>query len=216
MLLSKSWKFLGSDSELYKLQTLSLKILNFKIFFKNNTWSLPSIWSMEELLKVYCCFFHLQDAQTNKQNTNRVFPRTPWMRFTRERTFFPALWTDKNPTLEQKWLCNKQILIRYHEKLNLSVQKYWKDKMQGLQNIKCIPLGHTSRFHPLLMVAEICCETRFRRSQNALYVSVKDEHFFLFILTILLRKCFEYAHITRDWICFESGLDYQSPKWIYN
>ena len=125
------------------------------------------------------------------------FTRTPWMRFTRERTFFPALWTDKNPTLEQKWLCNKQILIRYHEKLNLSVQKYWKDKMQGLQNIECMSLGHTSRFHLFIMVAEICCETRFWRSRDALYVSVKDKHFFSFykiIKTIFLRKCFEYAH----------------------
>ena len=160
-----------------------------------------------------------------------MFPRTPWMRFTRESTFFPALWTDKlcdkaaktgkkNPRLEQKWLCNKQILIRCHEKLNLSVQKCWKDKMLGLQNIRCIPLGHTSRFHPFLMVAEICCKTCFRRSRNTLYVSVKDEHFFSFYIiiktilkTILLRKCFEYVHaITRDWIYFESGLDCQSPK----
>ena len=149
------------------------------------------------------------------------------MRFTRERTFFPPLWTDKlcnkaaitskkTPTVEQKWLCNKQILIRYHEKLNLSVQKYWKDKMQGLQNIKCIPLGHTSRFHSFIMVAEICCETRFWRSRNTLYVSVKDEHFFLFyiiIKTILLRKCIECARtITKNWIYFESGLYCQSPK----
>ena len=47
---------------------------------------------------------------------------------------FAALSTDKccdkaaktskeNLTLEQKWLCNKQILIRCHEKLNLSVEK---------------------------------------------------------------------------------------------
>ena len=158
-----------------------------------------------------------------------MFPPTPWRRFTRARTFFPALWTDKfcdkaantskkNPTLEQKWLSNKQILIRCHEKLNLSVQKCWKDKMQGLQNIKCIPLGHTSRFPPFIMVAEICCETRFRHSRNTLYVSVKDEHFLYIILkTILLRKCFEYAHIiTRNWIYFESGLDCQSLKQIYN
>ena len=87
----------------------------------------------------------------------------------------------KIPTLEQKWLCNKQIIIRCHEKLNLSVQKCWKDKMQGLQNIKCIPLGRTSWFHPFIMVAEICCATRFWRSRNILYVSVKDEHFFLSI-----------------------------------
>ena len=53
--------------------------------------------------------------------------------------------------------------------------------MQGLQNIKCIPLGHTSRFQPFLMVAEICCKTRFQRSQNTLDVSVKDKQFFLFI-----------------------------------
>ena len=81
----------------------------------------------------------------------------------------------------QKWLCNKQILIRCHEKLNLSGKKYWKDKKQGLHNIKCIPLGHTSRFHPFLMVEETCCKTRFRRSRDTLNVSVKDEQFFLFI-----------------------------------
>ena len=117
-----------------------------------------------------------------------MFPQTPWMRFTVERTFFPTLWTDKfcdkttktskkNPTPKQRWLCNKQILTRCHEKLNLSVQKFWKDKMQGLQNIKCIPIGHTSRFHLFIMVAEICCDTRFRRSRDTLYFSVKDEHF---------------------------------------
>ena len=53
--------------------------------------------------------------------------------------------------------------------------------MQGLQNIKCIPLGRASQFHPFIMVAEMCCVTRFWRSRNTLYVSVKDEHFFLFI-----------------------------------
>ena len=32
--------------------------------------------------------------------------------------------------------------------------------------------------------------------------------FYIIIKTILLRKCFEYAHtITGDWIYFESGLD---------
>ena len=118
-----------------------------------------------------------------------MFPQTPWMRFTMERTFLPALWTDnfcdkaaktskKNPTPEQRWLCNKQILIKDHEKLNFSVQKFWKDKMQGLQNAKYIPLGRTSRFHPLIMVAEICCKTRFRSSRDNPYISVKDEHFF--------------------------------------
>ena len=137
-------------------------------------------------------FFIYKTLKQKNKKTNRVFPRTPWMRFTRERTFFPELWTDKfcdkaaklvkkTSTLEQKWLCNKQIPISCHEKLNLSFQKYWKDKMQGLHNIKCIPLGHTWRFNPFLIVAEICCETRFRRSRNILYVSVKDEHFFLFI-----------------------------------
>ena len=46
------------------------------------------------------------------------------MRFTRETTFFPSLGTDKfcdkaainskkKTTLEQKWLYDKQILIRY-------------------------------------------------------------------------------------------------------
>ena len=121
----------------------------------------------------------------------------------------------KKPTFEQKWLYNKQILIRCYVKLDLSVQKYWKDKIQGLQNIKCIPLGHTSRFHPLLMVVEICCETRFRRSQNTICFCKRWTFFSFYIIikTILLRKCFEYAHtITRDWICFESGLDCQSPK----
>ena len=126
----------------------------------------------------------------------------------------------KIPTLEQKWLCNKQILSRCHEKLNLSVQKCWKDKMQALQNIKCIRLGHTSRFPPFIVVAEICCETRFRASTEHSICFCKRWTFFSFyiiIKTILLRKCFEYAHtITRDWIYFESGLDCQSPKQIYN
>ena len=37
--------------------------------------------------------------------------------------------------------------------------------------------------------------------------------FYIIIKTVLLRKCFEYAHtITRDWIYFESGLDCQSPN----
>ena len=144
-----------------------------------------------------------------------MFPRTPWMRFTRESTFFPALWTDKlcdkaaktgkkNPRLEQKWLCNKQILIRCHEKLNLSVQKCWKDKMQGLQNIKCIPLGRTLRFHQLIMMAEICGETRFRLSQNTIcFYKRWTFSFYVMIKIILLRRCFEYAHtITREWIYF--------------
>ena len=63
----------------------------------------------------------------------------------------------------------KEILIRCHEKiheLNLSVQKCWKDKMQGLQNIMSIPLGHTSRFHSFIMAAEICCETYFWRQRK--------------------------------------------------
>ena len=92
--------------------------------------------------------------------------------------------------------------------------------MQGLHNIKCIPLGHTSRFPPFIMVAEKCCETRFRRSRNTLCVPIKDEHFLPFYIitkAVLLRKCFEYAHtITGDWIYFESGLDCQSPKQIFN
>ena len=127
---------------------------------------------------------------------------------------FEASWTDKHCdkpaktskkslTLEQRWLCNKQILIRCHEKLNLSVQKCWKDKMQGLHNIKCIPLGHTSRFPPFILVAEKCCETRFRRSRNTLYVSIcfykrwTFLSFYIIIKTILFRKCFEYAHSYR-------------------
>ena len=160
--------------------------------------------------------------------------RTLWMCFPRERIFFVALWTDefcdkaaktskKNSMLEQKWLCNKQILIRCLEKLNLSVQKFgkkfWKDKMQGLQNIKCILVGYTSWFHLFIMVTELCCETCFWHSWNTRYVSVKVEHFFFYIIinTILLKKCFEYAHtIIRDWICCKSVLDSQSPKQIYN
>ena len=40
----KNWHdIFGSDSELYKLQTLSLEKNNLKSCFKNNTWSLPSI-----------------------------------------------------------------------------------------------------------------------------------------------------------------------------
>ena len=51
LLLYKNWRILEPDSELCKLQTLSLE-KKIKIFFKNNTWTLPSIWSIEELLKV--------------------------------------------------------------------------------------------------------------------------------------------------------------------
>ena len=112
--------------------------------------------------------------------------------FYQGKDIFAALWKDrfcdkaaktskKNLILKQKWLCNKQILIRCHEKLNLSVQTCWKDKVQGLQNIKCIPSGHTSRFPPFILMAEKCCETFLRHSRNIQYVSIKDEHFFLFI-----------------------------------
>ena len=52
------------------------------------------------------------------------------MRFTMERTLRTDKFCDKAiktsnkiPTLEQKWLCNKQILIRCHEKFNLLVQR---------------------------------------------------------------------------------------------
>ena len=73
--------------------------------------------------------------------------------------------------------------------------------MQGLQNDKCIPLGHTSRFHPFIMVQKYVTKRVFG-AHGTLYVSVKDEQFFYFyiiIKTILLRKCFEYVHpITRD------------------
>ena len=71
-----------------------------------------------------------------------------------------------------------------------------KDKMQGLQNIKCIPLGRTSRFHPFVMVAEICWEARFRRSLNNIFFC-KGWTFFSFYITIkrmFFRKCFEYVH----------------------
>ena len=61
--------------------------------------------------------------------------------------------------------------------------------MQGLQNIECMSLGHTSRFHLFIMVAEICCETHFWRSRNTLYVSVQDGHFFLFY--IVRQYCLE-------------------------
>ena len=160
-----------------------------------------------------------------------MFPSTPWMSFNKERAFLrhherinfatrQLKLAKKNLTLEQRWLCNKQILIGCHEKLNFSVKKCWKDKMQGLHNIKCIPLGHTSRFRPFIMVAEICCETRFRRTRSTLCVPIKDEHFLPFYIitkAVLLRKCFEYAHtITGDWIYFESDLDCQSPKQIFN
>ena len=59
--------------------------------------------------------------------------------------------------------------------------------MQGLQPIKCILLGHTSRFHPFIMAAEICCAHR-----NTLFVSIHDEHFsfYLIIQATLIRKCF--------------------------
>ena len=37
--------------------------------------------------------------------------------------------------------------------------------------------------------------------------------FYMIINTILLKKCFEYAHtIVRDWIYFTSVVDCQSPK----
>ena len=148
--------------------------------------------------------------------------------FYQREDIFEASWTDKlcdkpaktskkNLTLEQRWLCNKQILIR--EKLNLSVQKCWKDKIQGLHNIKCIPLGHTSRFPPFILVAEKCCKTRFRLAEHStcFYKRWTFLLFHIIIKAILLRKCFEYAHtITGDWIHFESGLDCQSPKQIFN
>ena len=173
----KKWRILGSDSELYKLQTLSLE-KNFKIFFKKQHMVFAKHLKYRRIIENIKLFFHFKMLK-EIDKTPLVFLQTPWMRFTMERTFFPAWWTDKFcdkaaktskkiPTLEQKWLCKKQILIRCHEKLNLSVQKYWKEKMQGLQNIKCIPLGHTSRFHPFIHVAEICRVTRFWRSRNTL------------------------------------------------
>ena len=135
-----------------------------------------------------------------------MFPRTPWT-FYQGEDIFAALWTDKfcdkagktskkNLMLGQKWLCNKQILIRCHEKLNLSVQTCWKDKFQGRQNIKCIPLWHTSRFPPFMLVAEKCCETRFGAHGTLYFTCYKRLTFFPFyiiIKTILLRKCFEYT-----------------------
>ena len=186
----KKWRILGSDSELYKLQTLSLE-KNFKIFFKKQHMVFAKHLKYRRIIENIILFFHFK-MHKEIDKTPLVFLQTPWMRFTMERTFFPAWWTDKFcdkaaktskkiPMLEQKWQCKKQILIRCHEKLNLSVQKYWKEKMQGLQNIKCIPLGRTSRFHPFILVAEICGVTRFWRSRNTLYVSAKDEQLFLFI-----------------------------------
>ena len=91
--------------------------------------------------------------------------------------------------------------------MNLSVQTCWKDKFQGRQNIKCIPLWHTSRFPPFMLVAEKCCETRFGAHGTLYFTCYKRLTFFPFyiiIKTILLRKCFEYAQaITGDWIYFE-------------
>ena len=52
--------------------------------------------------------------------------------------------------------------------------------MQGLQNDKCIPLGHTSRFHPFIMVQKYVTKRVFG-AHGTLYVSVKDEQFFIFI-----------------------------------
>ena len=57
--------------------------------------------------------------------------------------------------------------------------------MQGLQHIKRILLGHTSRLHPFIMAAEICCAHR-----NTLYVSINDEHYII-IQATLIRKCFD-------------------------
>ena len=103
--------------------------------------------------------------------------------------------------------------------MNLSVQRWWKDKMAGLQNIKCIPLGHTSWFHPFIMMPEISCETRFCLSREHSIYFYKRWTFFSFyiiIKTTLPRNCFEYANtVTKDWFCFESGLDCQSPKQIF-
>ena len=162
----------------------------FKIFFKSNSWSLASIWSMRywKYNTVFIIYKTLKEInktpiECSRKRRECILPG---------RGHFCSLWTDKfcdkagktskkNLTLEQRWLRNKQMLIRCHEKLNLSFQTYWKDKFQGLQNIKCIPSGHTSRFPPFILMAEKCCETFLRHSRNILYVSIKDEHFFLFI-----------------------------------
>ena len=66
-------------------------------------------------------FFFIYKAlrQINNKSIECFRARTVWMRFTRDRTFFPPLWTDeqcdqaaktskKNQTLDQKWLCNSQ------------------------------------------------------------------------------------------------------------
>ena len=46
------------------------------------------------------------------------------MSFTKDKLCDKTAKTSKkNLTLEQRWLCNKQILIGCHEKLNFSVKK---------------------------------------------------------------------------------------------
>ena len=150
------------------------------------------------------------------------------MRFTRERTLFPPLWTDKfcdkavitskkNTTLEQKWLCNKQMLIGYHEKLNL----FKSSEILKRQNAR------SSKYQVHSVRAHITVSFVHNGGRNMLrnaFLAITEHSvcfckgwtffsFYIIIKTILLRKCFEYAHtITRDWIYFESGLYCQSPK----
>ena len=86
---------------------------------------------------------------------------------------------------------------------------------------------HSARTHITVSSVHNGCRKMLRNSFSALtehsmcsYSPIKDEHFLPFYIitkAVLLRKCFEYVHtITGDWIYFESGLDCQSPKQIFN
>ena len=82
-----------------------------------------------------------------------MFLQTPWMRFTMERTLLPALWTDecchkaaklvKISYARTKMACNKQILIRCHEKLN-----HFSSEMLKRQNARSSKYQvHSARAH---------------------------------------------------------------------
>ena len=123
MLLYKNWRIIGLDSELYKLKTMGLE-KTFKIFFKSNSWSLASIWSMRywKYNTVFIIYKTLKEInktpiECSRKRRECILPG---------RGHFCSLWTDKfcdkagktskkNLMLGQKWLCNKQILIRCHE-----------------------------------------------------------------------------------------------------
>ena len=182
---------------------------------------MPSIWSIEELLKVKYRIFVVY--KTLKQVNNKpiecllesrecvlpeaghFFRHYEQINFAKKQLKLVKKIQRLNKNgyvIANSMVFVKKILIRCHEKLNLSVQRWWKDKMSGLQNIKCTPLGHTSRFHPIIMVPEISCETRFQLSREHSIYFYKRWTVFSFYITIktaLLRNCFEYAHvITKD------------------